>query len=61
MSNEEQIIALSYALELITLFSIAVAVLVLWRNRQGRRTQKPKDTKPPGSRLGSMMDDYRRD
>jgi len=61
MSNEDQIIALSLAMELITLFSIAVAALVLWRHRQGRRAEKPGDTKTRGSRLGSSIDDYKRD
>ena len=47
MSNEEQILALSNAMELLTLVSIAVAVLVLWRNWQIRRRDRLKDRKTP--------------
>jgi hypothetical protein len=57
--NEEGILLLSTVMEMLFVFSILLALIVLWINARAKRTSKLKDGS--GSRLSGLTDDRRRE
>lgn len=54
--NDQGMLLLSYALEVLALFSMAIAVIVVWEHLRAKRAERLKDAKSPSSRLRGVMD-----
>jgi hypothetical protein len=57
--NEEGILLLSTVMEMLTVFSIGFALIVLWMHARARRANKLKDDS--GSRQSGLSDERRGD
>jgi hypothetical protein len=55
--NEEGILLLSTVMEMLTVFSIGFALIVLWMHARARRANKLKDDS--GSRQSGLSDERR--
>lgn len=58
--NEQGLLLLSYALELLALFSVVMGILFLVRKLSDRRSGQPKDNRSPSARLRRAMDEQDR-
>ena len=57
--NEEGILLLSTVMEMLFVFSILLALIVLWMHARAKRASKLKDGS--GSRLSDVTDERRRE
>lgn len=57
--NEDRMLLLSTVMEILTVFSIVFALIVLWMHTRAKRASKRKDGS--GSRLSDVTDERRRE
>lgn len=57
--NEDRMLLLSTVMEMLTVFSIVFALIVLWMHTRAKRASKLKDGS--GSRLSDVTDERRRE
>jgi uncharacterized membrane protein len=59
--NEEGILLLSTVMEILAVFSIGLALIVLWINWRAKKAERPKDSSTARSRLSDVVDERRRE
>jgi len=54
--NEDGLLLLSTVMELLVVFSIAIAILTVWMNSRAKRAARPKDSEASQPRANSAGD-----
>lgn len=59
--NEDGLLLLSTVMEILAVFSIGFALIVLWINWRAKRTERPEGSHASRSRLSGVIDERGRE